>query len=148
MDRATFSNIEEQNIDFVNQTMLYWFKKWEQECNYKLFSPAEQNTMFCEILADGLLRGNTKARYEAHNIGRNAGFLSVNDIREKENMNGIGPDGDIYLEPLNMKKAGEPDPEPEPQPEPEPDNDEPDDDVRFAHRDMLTTQIILSLIHI
>ena len=138
MDRATFSNIEEQNIDFVNQTMLYWFKKWEQECNFKLFTPAEQKVLFCEILADGLLRGNTKARYEAYNIGRNAGFLSVNDIREKENMNGIGEDGDIYLEPLNMKPAGS---EPEPVVEPMPD-DEPDDDVRFAHRDMLTTQIL------
>lgn len=106
LERATFSNIEEQNIDFVTQTMLYWFKKWEQECSYKLLMPAEQQSMFCEILADGLLRGNTKARYDAYRTGRTAGFLSVNDIRGKENMNTIGPKGDIYLEPLNMKPAG------------------------------------------
>ena len=62
--------------------------------------------MFCEILVDGLLRGNITARYRAYNIGRNAGFLSVNDIRGKENMNSIGKKGDIYLEPLNMKPAG------------------------------------------
>jgi len=105
MDRATFSNIEEQNIDFLQTTMLYWFTKWELECNYKLFMPSETK-LFSEILVAGLLRGNIKSRYEAYNIGHNAGFLSVNDIRRLENMNPIGDKGDIYLEPLNMKPAG------------------------------------------
>jgi len=41
MDRATFNNIEEQNLKFLAMTMLYWFRKWEQECNYKLFMPSE-----------------------------------------------------------------------------------------------------------
>jgi HK97 family phage portal protein len=130
LERATFSNIEELNIDFVTQTLLYWFRKWEEECDYKLFLPSERNKYFCEILAEGLLRGNTKSRYESYNIGRNAGFLSVNDIRRLENMNTIGPDGDIYLEPLNMKEAGS-----------EPD-DSVDDDVRAAHRAMLISQIM------
>ena len=108
LDRATFSNIEELNIDFVTQTMFYWFRKWEQECNYKLFGTSEKGKMFCEILVDGLLRGNIKSRYEAYNIGRNGGWLSVDDIRVKENMNPL-PEGkgQIYLEPLNMKPAGE-----------------------------------------
>ena len=136
LDRATFSNIEEQNIDFVSQTMYYWFRKWEQECNYKLFSPVERKTLFCEILVDGLLRGDTKSRYESYNIGRNAGFLSVNDIREKENMNSIGEEGDTYLEPLNMKPAGTEDPAPEPPPEPEP-----DDDSRAAHKALIVGQM-------
>ena len=105
MDKATFSNIEEQNIDFVTSTMLYWFRKWELECNYKLFMPSDRASMFCEILVDALLRGNIKSRYEAYRIGRSSGFLSINDIREKENMNQIGPAGDGYLEPLNMKPA-------------------------------------------
>lgn len=123
------SNIEEQNLDFVTQTMLYWFRKWEQECNYKLFMPSETSRMFCEILADGLLRGNLKSRYEAYNIGRNGGWLSADDIREKENMNPL-PDGKgkIYLEPLNMKEAGT---EPEPT----------DDDVRQAHYDLIRSQV-------
>jgi hypothetical protein len=128
MDRATFSNIEEQNIDFLTSTMLYWFRKWEQECNYKLFMPSEQGRLFCEILVEGLLRGKTLSRYQAYNIGRNAGFLSANDIREKENMNSIGPDGDIYLEPLNMKPAGSGPPEPAL------------DDIQKAHWDNIDTQ--------
>jgi HK97 family phage portal protein len=128
LERATFSNIEELNIDFVTQTMLYWFRKWEQECNYKLFLPSERENLFCEILVDGLLRGNTKSRYEAYNVGRNAGFLSVNDIRRLENMNPIGPEGDIYLEPLNMKPAGTPSPPP---------REKFDARSRLAHRDMI-----------
>jgi hypothetical protein len=129
LERATFSNIEELNIDFVTQTMLYWFRKWEQECNYKLFMPSEKKTMFCEILVEGLLRGKTLSRYQAYNIGRNAGFLSANDIREKENMNTIGEKGDIYLEPLNTKPAGS---------EPKPD----DDNIRKAHRDLIISQLL------
>lgn len=107
LDRATYTNIEEQNIDFVTSTMFYWFRKWEQECNYKLFSKAERATHFCEILVDGLLRGNVESRSKAYATGRQWGYLSINDIRRFENMNPIGPEGDIYLDPLNMVPAGQ-----------------------------------------
>lgn len=102
LERATFSNIEEQNIDFITMTMLYWFRKWELECNYKLFMPSEFGRLFCEILVAGLLRGNIKDRYAAYAIGKQWGFLNTNDIHEWENMNPIGPSGDIYLAPMNM----------------------------------------------
>jgi hypothetical protein len=120
LDRATFSNIEEQNIDFVASTMLYWFRKWELEVNYKLFSTAERKNMFCEILADGLLRGKLQQRYQAFATARQWGWVSVNDIRRSENMNPIGPEGDIYLEPLNMKPAGTETPAPAASAEPLP----------------------------
>lgn len=141
MERATFSNIEEQNIDFIQSTMLYWFRKWEQECNYKLFSTDERKTMFCEILVDAMLRGNIKSRYEAYNVGRNAGFLSVNDIRTFENMNGIGDAGDIYLEPLNMKEAGtDPDEDPPDNDDDDDDDTASDDDINRAHRNLIISQ--------
>jgi len=116
--------------------MLYWFRKWEEECNYKLFMPSEQGKVFCEILVEGLLRGKTLSRYQAYNIGRNAGFLCVDDIREKENMNSL-PDGkgQIFLEPLNMKPAGS-----EPPPPASPDNKPVDDDINRAHREMIIYQ--------
>jgi len=136
MERATFSNIEEQNIDFVIMTMLYWFRKWEQECNYKLFMPGERKKMFCEILVEGLLRGKTLTRYTAYKIGRYAGFLSVNDILRFENMNTIGPKGDIYLEPLNMTPAGT-----KPEPKSEPKTLE-KDSIRKAHRDLIISQLL------
>jgi HK97 family phage portal protein len=129
-EHTSYSSNEENNIDFITMTMLYWFRKWEEEVNYKLLLPSEQSTMFCEILADALLRGNTVNRYNAYNVGRMAGFLSVNDIREKENMNPIGPEGDIYLEPLNMKPAGTDTPVPAP-------TKWDSGRVRLAHRDMM-----------
>jgi HK97 family phage portal protein len=121
MDRATFSNIEEQNLDFISSTMMYWFKKWEGEANYKLLSPSQQKNYFCEILAEGLLRGRVEQRTNAYAKARQWGWMSVNDIRRLENMNSIGPDGDIYLEPMNMKPAGE---EIEPAPAPVVDEEE------------------------
>jgi HK97 family phage portal protein len=133
LDRATFSNIEEQNIDFVTTTMLYWFRKWELECNYKLFMPSEYKKMFCEILVSGLLRGNMAARTAFYSNGRQWGYLNVNDIHEFENMNPIGPAGDVYLEPTNMRPAGTYKPEPDKAKR---------DDIRQAHRDLIASQLL------
>jgi len=61
------------------------------------------------------LRGDLLTRYQAFAIARNWGFLNVNEIRRLENLNSIGEDGDIYLQPLNMQPAGDV-PQPVPQP--------------------------------
>jgi len=106
MEFSKYNNVDQLEIEFVKRTMLYWFRKWEQEVNYKLFMPKERADYFAEILYEGLLRGDIKTRYECYRIGKMAGFLSTNDIHKKENMNSIGPAGDIYLEPLNMVPAG------------------------------------------
>lgn len=103
--RATFSNIEEQNIEYYTGTQLPWLVNWEQEIKRKLFTPWDDR-FFAEHSADGLLRGNTAQRYLAYNTAHNGGWLSVNEIREKENMNPIDG-GDIYLQPLNMGQVGE-----------------------------------------
>ena len=107
MEKASYSSIEEQNLDFITSTMYYWFRKWEQECNRKLFLPSERGKYFAEILVDGLLRGNIQSRYGAYAVGRQWGWLSADDVREKENMNPL-PDGagQGYLVPLNMVPAG------------------------------------------
>jgi len=136
MEFSKYNNVEQLELEFIKRTMLYWFRKWELECNYKLFMPAEYGNLFCEILYEGLLRGDIKTRYECYNIGRNGGWLSANDIRKKENMNTIGPDGDIYLEPLNMKPAGSKTPDPSAG-EPDPASADP---VRSAHRALITSQ--------
>lgn len=106
MEFSKYNNVEQLQIDFICTTMLYWFRKWESEVNYKLFTTRERNKLFAEILVDAALRGNTEARTAYYQAGRQWGFLSINDIREKENMNPIGPAGDVYLDPLNMVPAG------------------------------------------
>ncbi|MDI3341602.1 MAG: phage portal protein [Sphaerobacter sp.] len=105
LDRATYSNIEQQSLEFVQYTMLPWLRRWEQAINAKLFTEQERRDgYFVEFQVEGLLRGDTKSRYEAYAVGRQNGWLSANDIRELENLNPI-EGGDVYLVPLNMVPA-------------------------------------------
>lgn len=106
LSRSTNNNIEHQSLEFVMYTMLPWFKRIEENINMQLLTPAERRVGFyVEFKIDGLLRGDVKSRSEAYALGRQWGWLSVNDIRKLENMPAI-PNGDIYLEPLNMGEAG------------------------------------------
>lgn len=101
LERATFSNIEEQGINFVTYTLRPWIVNIEQESNTKLFTSTEQSRYFTEMLVDALLRGNIQTRYAAYAVARQNGWMSINDIRELENMNPI-EGGDDYMVPLNM----------------------------------------------
>lgn len=134
MEFSKYANVSELNNDFYCSTMLYWFRKWEQEINRKLFGPSERGRLFVEILVDALLRGDLASRTAYYATGRQWGWLCTDDIREKENMNPL-PDGKgkIYLEPLNMKPAGQPDPAAEPDPDA-------NDDAERAHRALLAAQ--------
>lgn len=106
LERATYNNIEHQSIEFVRNTMLPWFKKWEQSIASQLMGPQESREYYVEFLTDALVRGDIKSRYEAYATARQWGFLSINDIRRRENMDPI-PNGNDYLTPLNMVNAGE-----------------------------------------
>lgn len=106
LDRATFSNIEHQSLEFVMYTILPIVKRWEENINSQLMSVSERKAGYTiNFKIDGLLRGDMKSRSEAYAVGRQWGWLSVNDIRKLENMNPI-ENGDIYLTPLNMVEAG------------------------------------------
>lgn len=104
LERATFSNIEQQSIDFVVNTIRPWLVRWEQSIQQNLMLARYRSRYFTEFLVDGLLRGDIGSRYEAYAKGRQNGWLSANDIRTFENMNEIDS-GDIYLVPLNMVPA-------------------------------------------
>jgi HK97 family phage portal protein len=106
LDRSTFSNIEHQSLEFVMYTMLPIFKRYEDNINMQLLTPDERKQgYYIEAKIDGLLRGDTKTRAEAYAIGRQWGYLSVNDIRKLENLPPID-NGNIYLQPSNMMEAG------------------------------------------
>jgi HK97 family phage portal protein len=104
LERATFSNIEQQGLEFVIYTMMPWLVNWEQSILQTLFPPADRQSFFPEFLLSGLLRGDTQTRYAAYALARQNGWLSANDIRELENMNPI-EGGDTYLVPLNLTPA-------------------------------------------
>lgn len=104
LERATFSNIEQQSLDFVTQCLGPWATRWEQELVPALLSEREQETYFVEHLFDGLLRGDTTARANYFRTAILAGWMSRNEVREIENMNraeGL----DEYLSPMNMAPA-------------------------------------------
>lgn len=110
---ATFSNIEQQEIEFVTFGMLPRVKRWEARSDRDLIVPLPgrgNEKYFVKWNLDGLLRGDFVTRMTGYNIARNGGWMNVNEIRRKENMNGIGSKGDTYLEPLNMKELGAPAP--------------------------------------
>ena len=105
LDKATFSNIEHQSIDFVRHTLRPWLVKIEQSITRDLLLPGERGEYFAEFNVEGLLRGDTKSRYESHAIAITNGWRSPNEVRSIENEN-PREGGDVYLTPLNMQQGG------------------------------------------
>jgi HK97 family phage portal protein len=102
---ATYTNIESQAREYVVDTLMPWMVRFEQEVWRKLLMPREQETMYAEHLVAGLLRAETEARYNAYATARSWGWMSANDVLEKENENPIGEQGDIYLIAANYVPA-------------------------------------------
>ena len=104
LDRATFSNIEHQSIDFAVHTIRPWLVRIEQAVNRALFSDKEKGRFYVQFNLDGLMRGDYKSRMEGYAIARQNGWMSANDIRELENMNAMSDEegGNAYLVNGNM----------------------------------------------
>jgi len=100
------ANVEESNRDFVTGTLRPIVVSLEQVLNLNLIPESQRNRFSISFNMDALLRGNVEARYNAYRIGRESGFLSVNEIRRMEGLNGIGERGDTYLQPLNFTELG------------------------------------------
>lgn len=99
LDRSSFSNIEQQSLEFVKYTLDPWVIRWEQSLQRSLLLPGEKGKYFIKLNVDGLLRGDYQSRMNGYAVGRQNGWFSANDIREMENMNPI-PDeegGNLYL---------------------------------------------------
>lgn len=86
LDRATFSNIEHQSIQFVVHTVRPWLVRWEQAITRCLLNENERGVYYARFNVDGLLRGDYQSRMEGYGIGRQNGWLSANDIRELEDL--------------------------------------------------------------
>lgn len=106
LDKSSFSNIEQQSLEFVKYTLNPWVVRWEQALQKSLLLPEERKRYFIRFNVDGLLRGDYQSRMQGYAVGRQNGWLSANDIREMEDMNPIpaGEGGDTYLINGNMTK--------------------------------------------
>jgi HK97 family phage portal protein len=99
LEKATFSNIEQQGMEFVVHTLRPWLVRWEQEINAKMFPRGDY---FAEFNVDGLLRGDATARSNFYRAMWGMGVLNPDEIREMENMNPQpGGQGKVYRVPLN-----------------------------------------------
>ncbi|MGE8033274.1 phage portal protein, partial [Enterobacter mori] len=101
LDKSTNNNIEHQGLQYVMYTLLAWLKRHEAAMMRDLLLPSERRDFYIEFNVSSLLRGDQKSRYESYALGRQWGWLSVNDIRRMENMAPV-EGGDKYLTPLNM----------------------------------------------
>ncbi|MBE9509147.1 MAG: phage portal protein [Chloroflexi bacterium] len=105
--RATFDNIEHQDIEFARDSIRPWCVRIEQQMNLTLLLPGEREELYFEHSLDGLLRGDTETRYKAYRMARQDGWMNGDEIRALENLPPM-PDGQgqIYWMPVNMMPAG------------------------------------------
>jgi HK97 family phage portal protein len=106
LDKSSFSNIEQQSLEFVKYTLDPWVCRWEQAMVRALLTPEEKKKYFFKFNVDGLLRGDYQSRMSGYATARQNGWMSANDIRELENMDRIPAEqgGDLYLINGNMTK--------------------------------------------
>ena len=111
LEKSSFSNIEQQSLEFVKYTLDPWVIRWEQSIQRSLLSADEKSRYFVKFNLEGLLRGDYQSRMNGYAIGRQNGWMSANDIRELENLDRIPAEdgGNLYLINGNMlplKNAG------------------------------------------
>ena len=104
LDKSSFSNIEQQSLEFVKYTLDPWVVRWEQSLFRSLFNADEKKQYFFKFNVEGLLRGDYQSRMNGYATARQNGWMSANDIRELENMDKIPAEegGDLYLVNGNM----------------------------------------------
>ncbi|MBL5963963.1 phage portal protein [Lelliottia amnigena] len=100
-DRATFSNIEELGMGFINYSLVPYLTRIEQRINIGLVRESKQGTYYAKFNVGALLRGDMKSRFDAYATAINWGMYSPNDCLELEDRN-PRPGGDVYLTPMNM----------------------------------------------
>ena len=106
LEKSSFSNIEQQSLEFVKYTLDPWVCRWEQSMQRALLSMDEKKEYFFKFNVDGLLRGDYQSRMNGYATARQNGWMSANDIRELENLDRIPAEqgGDLYLINGNMTK--------------------------------------------
>lgn len=106
LEKSSFSNIEQQSLEFVKYTLDPWVSRWEQNMARSLLTAEEKQNYFIKFNVDGLLRGDYQSRMNGYATARQNGWMSANDIRELENLDRIPAElgGDLYLINGNMTK--------------------------------------------
>jgi HK97 family phage portal protein len=109
LEKSSFSNIEQQSLEFVKYTLDPWVVRWEQSLSQSLLLPDEAKTVLIKFNLDGLLRGDYRSRMDGYSIGIQNGFMSVNDVRGLEDMNLLSDDegGNLHFVNGSMVKLAD-----------------------------------------
>ncbi len=109
LEKSSFSNIEQQSLEFVKYTLEPWLMRWEQAMGRRLFTESEKESYFIRFNVEGLLRGDYESRMNGYAVARQNGWMSANDIRELENLDRIPVElgGDLYLVNGSMTKLAD-----------------------------------------
>ena len=104
LEKSSFSNIEQQSLEFVKYTLEPWVARWEQAIVRSLLNENEKKDYFVKFNLEGLLRGDYQSRMNGYAVGRQNGWMSANDIRQLENLDQISEEegGNAYLVNGNM----------------------------------------------
>lgn len=100
LDRATYSNIEQENLSFLQNTINPSLVQYQEEFANKLFTEREQSKYYINVNLDMILRADTKTRGEFYKIMLDKGVYSINEVRELEERNAI-EGGDTHRVDLN-----------------------------------------------
>lgn len=123
LDKATFSNIEHQGIEFTTHTIRPWCVRWEQTSQRDLYARQPgARSHYSEHNLEGLMRGSTVDRYNAYHVSLQDGWQSINEVRERENLNPVEGGDDLRV-PVNMQTLDQALKPPEPEPAPAPAGD-------------------------
>jgi HK97 family phage portal protein len=100
--RATFSNIEHQAIEVVVDSVTPWVRVFEEEADYKLFGMQNRQGFYTKMSLQALLRGDNVSRMAFYKGLFELG-TPLNRILALEDMNGIGPDGEVSFVSNNVQ---------------------------------------------
>lgn len=106
-DSVSYNSESEKKLSYVQGALSRWSERWVSACNRRLLSETEkrQATHYFKFNFASALRGTTKERYDVYMIGRQGGWLSVNDVRKLEDLNPI-QGGDVYANPAITPGTG------------------------------------------
>jgi len=98
----TYSNVAEENLQLVRWSLMKYIHRIEAS-----FTELLPRGQYAKLNVDALLRADTKARYEAHKIALDGGFLTVDEIREMENREPLRAENDIENYPAEVASTPE-----------------------------------------
>ena len=109
LEKSSFSNIEQQSLEFVKYTLDPWVVRWEQALQQSLLLPSEKSSLFIKFNVDGLLRGDYQSRMIGYATGIQNGYYSVNDVRSLEDLNMLSDEdgGNLHFVNGNMVKLAD-----------------------------------------